>query len=118
MVFTFHRDLRDLGRHRPYRALADRHQARTYAAGGELVGRDHDRGDGNIRDDVDSHRDRAVRCRTPVDSRCMGPVASTPTQIEHGSETAFGFHRLPYRIEISAYRTADFRLISAERRQR
>jgi hypothetical protein len=87
MVHTFHRDMRDTGRHRFDRALADRHQARANAAGGKPADRDHGRGNGDIRDDVDPYRDRAVRCRAPIDSRCMGQVAIIPTQVEHRSES-------------------------------
>ena len=75
MVYTLHWDMRDPGRHRPDRALADRYQARAHAAGGELADRDHDRGDGDIRDDVDPYSDPAIRCRTAVVVRCKGPVA-------------------------------------------
>jgi hypothetical protein len=76
--------MRDPGWHWPDRALADRYQAGTHAAGGELADRDHDRGNGHIRADVDPYRDPAICCRTAVVGRRKGPVAKASCAITLG----------------------------------
>ena len=74
MVPTFYRDMRDPGRHRADRAVANRHQAWAHAAGCEPVDRDHDRCDGDIRDDEYLFRHTAVRGRAIAVGRGKGPV--------------------------------------------
>src|SRR3954471_14817786 len=114
MVYTLYRGLRDPGRHRSDRAVADRDQARAHAACGELADRDHDRGNGDIRDDGDHLRDLTVRCRDPfVDRRKRQAASKSEVNSENKCGTFFNTSRsAAFFVRAMMHREVNFKTMN------